>query len=287
MMGDCRGEHRTGDAARQRTARSDAFEAGLCRLSGVAAVLAAIIFRRNWSAELFLLNATGIIARGPAEAPTSAAGWFSMLQEDVLIGLILFNVVDLINYALVGIVLLGLYAALRRGQRVAAALAVVSGWIGVVIAFASNRGLAMLSLSRDYAASAAADERALLLAAGEALLAVDNPATLKLGSGETSALLLVTLSSMAMGILMLRHPAFDRRTAWLGIAAEGIQMGTFAALVLAPSPALLALPPSLAAPLRLAWYVLVGRRLIRMAGGRGSPPASPAEGPTAARSAGA
>ena len=286
MTGDCRGEHRPGDAARPRTARSDASEAGLCRLSGVAAVLAAIIFRRNWSAELFLLNATGIIVRGPAEAPTSAAGWFSLLQEDVLIGLILFNVVDLINYALVGILLLGLYAVLRRGQRVAAGLAVLSGWIGVAIAFASNRGLAMLSLSRDYATSVAAQERAVLLAAGEALLAVDNPATLELGSGETLALLLVTLSSIAMGVLMLRHPAFGRWTAWLGIAAEGIQMGTFAALVLAPSSALLALPPSLAAPPRLAWYILVGRRLIRMAGGRGSPPVSPAEGPTAARTAG-
>jgi hypothetical protein len=282
-----RSEHRSGRAVRPRTTRPRIWEAGLYRLSGIAALLAAIVFRRNWSAELFLLHTVGILARGPAVAPTSATGWFSLLQEDVLIGLILFNVVDLINYALVGIVLLGLYAALRRVQRLVAALALVGGWIGVAVAFAANRGLAMLRLSRDYAASAAADERAVLLAAGEALLALDNPATLELASGETIALLLVTLGAIAMAVLMVRHPAFGRWTGWLGVAAEGIQMGTFAALVLAPSPALLALPPSLAAPLRLTWYLLLGRRLIRLAGGRGSPPLTPSEDPTAARSAGA
>lgn len=272
MISQGRRRHRSDEAPRSGALGLGPGNAVLYRLSGIAALLAAVVFRRNWSAEFFLLRMTGVISRGPTEAPGSASGWFSLFQDDALVGMILFNVVDLVNYALVGILLLGLYAALRGMNRTAAGLALAGGWLGVAVAFASNRSLAMLRLSRHYAAAVGTVERDALLATGEALLAVDNPATVQAGSGETAALLLITLSAIMMAVLMRHHPAFGRRTAWLGIAAEGIQMGTFAALTLAPSPALLALPPSLAAPLRLVWYLLVGRRLIQLARGPGAGP---------------
>lgn len=264
-----RAQNPSAEAARSGSSETTSPNNGvLLRLSGIAALLAAVVFRRNWSAEFFLLRTMGVISIGPTETPSTAAAWFSLLDADALVGLILFNVVDLINYALLGILLLGLYAALRRVERAVARFALAGGWIGVTLAFVSSRALAMLGLSRDYAAAVGAEERDALLAAGEALLTVNNPASVEAVSGETIALLLVTTSAIAMAALMRHHPAFGRRIAWLGIAAEGIQMGTFAALALAPSPALLALPPSLAAPLRLVWYVMVGRRLLRLARGQ-------------------
>jgi hypothetical protein len=76
-------------------------------------------------------------------------------------------------------------------------------------------------------------------------------------------LLLVTLSDLIVSLVMLGSGAFSRRTATVGLVAHGFQLSFFVALALAP--ALLAVPPSVAAPFRLVWYLLIARRLFRLA----------------------
>jgi DMSO/TMAO reductase YedYZ heme-binding membrane subunit len=105
----------------------------------------------------------------------------------------------------------------------------------------------------------------MLLAAGEALLAIDNPGATHSGAGSTLSLLLVTLASLIISIVMLRSDVFSRTIAVVGLVAEGFQLGHFIALAFAP--AMLAFPASLAAPLRLAWYILIARRLLKIASG--------------------
>jgi hypothetical protein len=181
-----------------------------------------------------------------------------------LIGLTLFNVFDLVNYALLGVIFLALYVALRRADRRLVAIAVVLGLGGVIVAFASSRAFPMLSLSRQYAA-ASEGERAVLLGEGERLLAVDNPGALYPGAGPTMALFLVTVAAVIVAIVMLRSPVFSRGTATVGLVGESVQLLYFVALALAPLPVLLAISSSLAAPFRLVWYLLIGRRLLQLA----------------------
>lgn len=233
----------------------------LYRVGGVAALTAALVFRRNWGAEFLLLRMLGIISSGPQEAPGSAGEWFVLLQDHRLVGLILFNLFDLVNYALVGLILLGLYAALQRTRQGIAILAAACGLVGIAVAFASNQALAMLSLSERYAMTTTETEQMMLLAAGETLLAIDNPG-LYPGTGAYISLLLVTLASVMMAIAMARSEVFGRATGVVGLVAEMTQLGYFVALALAPG--LAALPPSLAAPFRLAWYLMLGRRLLQL-----------------------
>ena len=49
---------------------------GLFRIGGIAALIAALVFRRNLGAELMLLRGVGIINVGPATLPASVMDWF-------------------------------------------------------------------------------------------------------------------------------------------------------------------------------------------------------------------
>jgi hypothetical protein len=86
----------------------------LYRVGAVAALVAVIVFRRNFSVELVQFKGFGIIRGLPTTWPSSALDWFVLLQDNGFVGLVLLNVVDLVNYALVGLIFLALYGALRR-----------------------------------------------------------------------------------------------------------------------------------------------------------------------------
>ena len=136
----------------------------LYRTGGIAALLAAILFRRNIGAEVSLF--TGVEA-----IPHSAADWYALLQSNPFVGLSFLAVFDLVDYALVGLIFLALAAALWSSHRSMAAIALASGMVGVAVSLASNISLTLFSLSQQYAAATSAAQQAALLAAGQAVLA--------------------------------------------------------------------------------------------------------------------
>ena len=237
---------------------------GLYRVGGAAALITVVFFRRNFGAELVGFRGFGLIDV-PATYPASALEWFTLLQDGKLVGLALFNVVDLVNYALVGLMFLALYGALRRANRSAMVIATTCGWAGIAVYFASNQAFSMLSLSNRYAAAATDARRSMLLAAGEALLAINNPGAIHQGTGIYISLLLVTLAGLIMSIVMLRSHIFGKVTASVGLLANGFLLGYFIALAFAP--ALYALPVIISAPFRVTWYVLIARKLFQLGSG--------------------
>ena len=74
----------------------------LYRIGAIAALLAAILFRRNIGAELSLFIEI---------APQSAAEWYVLLQTKPFTGLASLAVFDLANYFLVGLLFLALTVA--------------------------------------------------------------------------------------------------------------------------------------------------------------------------------
>lgn len=229
---------------------------------GVAALLAVLVFRRNLSAELSAFQGFGLFDV-PAEAPSSALDWFALFERDWLAGLLLFNFGDLINYLLVGLIFLALYGALKRINQGLMLAAVAFGFMGITVNLASNRALAMLSLSNRFADAATAGQRATVMAAGEAVLALDNPGAAFKGTGYYLSLFLVLVAGLVISIITLRSPDFPKATGYLGILANGINLGFFVALLVAPS--LIWLPPTAAALFRIGWYILIALGLFRLA----------------------
>jgi hypothetical protein len=235
----------------------------LYRMGAVAALVAVIVFRRNFSAELMQFRGFGIIRGVPTTSPSSAIDWFTLLQQNRFVGLCLLNVVDLVNYALVGLIFLALYGALRRASKSAMLIATASGLIGIAVYFASNQAFAMFSLSEQYAAATSDAQRSMLLAAGEALLAINNPGAVCQGTGIYASFFLVILAGLIISVVMLRSSIFGKATAIAGIVANGIRLGYFIMLVFAPSIHWLSIPIS--APFRVTWYVLIALKLFRLA----------------------
>jgi hypothetical protein len=228
----------------------------LYKLGGVAALVAAFGCRRNMSAELMITRGFGGLFDVPQVAPVRAAEWFTLLQRDGFVGLALLRVLDLVEYALVGLLFLALYAALRQAKRGVILLAVTCGLSGITVAFASNQAIAMLALSRQYAAATTEAQRAMFLAAGESLLAING------GAGGYIGLFLVLLAGLIMSVVMLRSNVFSKVAAVTGILANGFMLAYYVVLPLAPG--LIVLPFVISAPFRVVWYFLIARKLFQL-----------------------
>jgi hypothetical protein len=206
----------------------------------------------------------GVFRAGPGAVPVSALDWFSVLHNYRLIGLTLLNLFDIVNYGLVALIFLGLYAALRRINRGAMTLAMLLTAIGVAVYFASNQAFAMLSLSDQYAGAASQAQRDLFLAAGQALLAIQGSGA-TYGNGIYISYLLVTLGGLISATVMLRSRVFGKFTAWCGILANVFGLGYY--LTFNFSLTLSAIPISIAAVFLLVWYILTGIKLLRLGSG--------------------
>ncbi len=112
----------------------------LYQTGAIAALVAAIVFRRNIGAEVSLFT-------GLEGIPTSATEWFSLLQTNPFVGMSFLTVFDLFNYFLEGLVFLALGAALWQVSKSRSALGLASGLVGIAVSFATNISLSMLSLS--------------------------------------------------------------------------------------------------------------------------------------------
>jgi len=231
---------------------------GLYKVGAAAALIAAVIFRRNLDAEYMLLRNVGMIKVGPVAPPSTVIDWFMLLQNNKLLGLTLLNLFDIVNYALVGLMFLALFAALRQASKSFMALAASLGFLGIAVYFASNQAFSMLSLSNQYAAATLDTQRAMLLAAGQAVLAIHNSANYQ-GVGTYMSFFLVSIAGLIIAAVMLRSKLFNKSTGYVGILANALGLGYYITLVFAP--ALVFIPISASALFLLIWYILIGSRL--------------------------
>ena len=147
------------------TDTEDAAWKGLFKVGSVAALIGGLVFRRNLGAEFMLLRSVGIINVGPTTPPVAVVDWFGLLQNNRLVGITLLGLFDIVNYALVGLMFLALFVALRRASRSFIAIAASLSFVGIVVYLASNQALTMLSLSDQYAAATTEAQRSILLVA--------------------------------------------------------------------------------------------------------------------------
>jgi len=202
----------------------------------------------------------GMYTGGSVSAvPHDAVGRFAELMANPPLGL--YNL-DLLNLVTTLIMLPGLYAcwvALRR-EGFAAGLALVLGSIATAVFVSNNSALSMLGLSMDYA-SADSSRRALLAAAGEAILAKGAHGS----PGVLAGFLLSSIANILLSAEMLRTKVFSRATGILGLCGN-ILLGVYLILVTF-LPRVQDMALAFAAPgglLAIAWMLMTAARLFKL-----------------------
>lgn len=223
--------------------------ASLCRIGGVAAIVAGVFFRRNIGAEIVLFTGQ--------TAPNTVADWFSLLQNNSLLGVSLLNIFDVLNYALIGIMFLSLYVTLKQANRDYMALATAFGLFGVTIYLASNTTFSMLSLSNQYAAASTETQKTMLLAAGQTMLALVQ------STGVYMSLLLVAVAGFITSVVMLQSKIFGKVTAYVGILAGALDL-IYCVTTFASVPELDASLLASAGLCLMIWHILAGRKLYQL-----------------------
>jgi hypothetical protein len=187
--------------------------------------------------------------------------WFTLFQNNWFLGLRNLGLLNIIMTTLGVPVFFVLFGAHRRVNITYAALAMVISFIGVTVFLATNRAFPMLDISSQYAAATSDAQRAVLAAAGQAMLSVGQSHT----PGTFLGFFLSEVAGIIMSIVMLRGKVFSKLTAYLGISGFGLllifEISSSFVPALFDVAMLFVMSGGL---LNLVWYILIARRLFQL-----------------------
>ena len=138
------------------------------------------------------------------------------------------------------------------------ALSTALAFVGVTLILSTPSVLSLIHLSNQYAAATTEARRALLLAAGEAVMSTD----LWHSTGAMIGGLLLQLAGLLISVAMLKTRSFSKLTGYLGIVTHGLDLAHILIGVFVPTAG--AILMVLAGPLYLIWFPLVSRRLYNL-----------------------
>jgi len=220
----------------------------LYKIGGMAAILAAVL----------LLIEIIVFTLWPQ--PTTALGYFTLIQSNKLIGLIDFYLLEFIAYALFIPIFLALYMALKRLNESYMLLSITLAIVGITIFLATNNSFSMIPLSNQYLIATTEVQKSILLAAGQTLLVDTGQRAV---GGFNTGFLLISIAGLLISKIMLQSNIFSKTTAYVGILAFAISLADYIRIIFLPSELILLLIIAiLSGILLLVWLVLIGRSLI-------------------------
>jgi hypothetical protein len=230
----------------------------LYRIGGIAALLCAVTY--------LITLGVYVPANRAAPPPATVLEWFTLFQAKPLTGLFFLGLADIAIMLLWGPMSLALHAALKPSGRTWTTIAAAFAFVGMAVYLATNTAFSMLSLSHHYAAAAAEAEKFIVLAAGQAMIAVSEGT-----GGQYAGMPLAWLAGLILSVVMLRGKVFGKAAAWTGILGLGLLLASmpFAGYTTtgpmpAPVGAIVAVTYVGGGLLSLAWYILVGLKLLKL-----------------------
>ena len=206
------------------------------------------------------IAAVAVLALVPVQAavfivwppPTTVSGFFSLFAQNAIVGLLALDLLLMASWILSALMFVALYAALRRTREAVVTVALIAQLVALAMYFASNTAFSMLTLSQQYGAATTDADRTLLLAAGQAMLA------LYTGTAFNVSYLLSGVAALLMAGAMLRSGVFGTVTAYIGIAYAVLQVVPPTAGAAGMIVSLLSLAPM------VLWIALIARTLFRL-----------------------
>lgn len=184
--------------------------------------------------------------------PDTAIGWFTLFQDNKLAGLLAFELLLIVSVAVGIATTLALYIVLRRVDDSFMVIALALGLVEAVAFMLARPTFEMLYLSEGYAAATTDAQRAMFLAAGEAMLATFT------GTAFHLSINLFSIYSLIVSGVMLRSNIFGRVPAYMGILAAIFNWALYI-----PTIGLFLSILSVF-PFLTIWNILVARRLFQL-----------------------
>ena len=217
----------------------------LYRVGGAAALIAAVLL----PVEVVVFAVWG--------QPSTVVDAFALFHNNRLLGLLEFDLLGIVIYILLVPTQLALYAALRRTSTSFMAIGTIFFFVGIVVFFASNTNFCMLYLSDQYVAATTDAQMSMYLAAGQAMFTIFNVIAFGFSDVVVSAALLIVAA------VMLRSNIFSRATAYAGILANVLAVGSITLFM----PTIGGILSLISVVFLVMWYALIARRLFQL--GRG------------------
>jgi len=209
--------------------------------------------------EIFITFLPGGGGTGPGTV--TVIDWFTLFQNNWFLGLRNLGLMNIIMTALMVPMFFALYAAHRQVNKAYGALAMILFFLGVAVYIANNTAFPMLTLSGQYAAATTESQKSLLVAAGEAMLAMGQSHS----AGTFMGLFFSEVAAIVISIVMLRGRIFSRLTALVGIT--GFVLLLIFEICSSFVPALFDVAMIFAMSgglLSMAWHILIARRLFQL-----------------------
>lgn len=229
---------------------------GIFRLGAAAAITALL---------LVLLDTMISMGGGDVNPYTlSAVDWFKLYRDNSLVGLRMLGLINIISLTVCIPLYFALYSAHQQVCRTYAALALILYLVGAAVYISNNAAIPMNVLSSKYMAASTDAQRALIAAAGEAIVAKGADFT----PGSFTGFFFTEISGMAFSLIMLKGRVFSRSAAYFGMV--GFLFLTVFTIWLTFIPVyfdvamIIAMVGGLSG---MAWYVLVARGLLRLGAG--------------------
>ncbi len=193
--------------------------------------------------------------------PTTIIDIFTMFQNNWLIGLLKFDLLGMIAYIFFIPLILAICFSVRRASESISITGTVLFFVGIAAFFASNTAFPLLSLSSEYATAMSEAQKAMYLAAGQAMLTMFNVNAFQV------SYVIVSAGWLLVSVATLRSNIFGKFCAWSGIlaGAAGIAGVTFEHMPVLSDFLFIAIIFYFAAIVFLMiWVFLSGKRLLRL-----------------------
>lgn len=145
--------------------------------------------------------------------PQTAVERFAQLHSNCLLGLYNLDLLNMINQIILIPAYIALFIAHKKEQYPIALLALIVFLVGTVVFIANNTSLTMLDLSNKYYSGITDQQKLLISAAGEAMLA-------KGSHGNLSVFLSFLLPNVAgtiISLVMIKGGIFSKLTGYFGM----------------------------------------------------------------------
>jgi hypothetical protein len=211
---------------------------------------------------IILDMAVGSVTGGNITAlPQTAIERFSQFKDNPLLGLYNLDLLNIINQIILIPSIFALYAAHRNTNKPSAQLALILFLVGTAIFVTGNTALTMLDLSHKYFTASSDEQKMLLSAAGEAMLAKGSHGSL----GVFIGFALPTFSNLLMSCVMLNGKVFSRATSYVGIVGNSLMVIYIIMVTIMPAFEKMALAFAMPAGLLLmAWMIMFTIKLLKL-----------------------